>query len=121
MDKIKSALIELSYARSLIACLSKQIGDAMQASYESQTANGGKYTDWIALAYKTTTDDSDWGGSITVHENHDGDVAFYLNEHCQHMLRAHLLIQERKAARKRLGIARRCVTVISNRLAREAA
>ena len=118
--KTDQALIELSRASSKVAALTRAIGEAMKCSYEAQTANGGTYTDWIELAYKVERVEDEWGRPHWRHANHDNDVDGYLVDHCPHAMVAHRLIKERKEARKVLGIARRRVSVIANRLAREA-
>ena len=109
----ESALIALSQALSAVKAAKAQIGDALEASYNAQTANGGAYTDWLHLAYQTEHDDD----GFRFHSNHVGDPEIYLADKCPHMLRAHLLIQERKALRRRLGAAKGRVTKLANELA----
>lgn len=123
MNKYEAALIELSRAKTAVSDLTTQIRDALEASLEAQTANGGKYIDWLSMAYERSQEPTDWGGTSKYHEHHDGDPSEYLREKCTHSLRAHELIQMRKLARKRLGIAKRRITLMANTLAkhREAA
>lgn len=121
MNKAEQFLIELSRASAEVKRLSAAIGDALSSSIEEQQADGGLYTDHLNAAYQIEYEEDDFTGRTRrYHANHDGDVAAYLAARCKHSLRAHELIQERKAARKRLGIARRNVTSLSNRLAKEA-
>ena len=118
MSKYEAALIELSRAKAAVSELTTQIGDASKASFDAQTADGGKYIDWLNMAYQMTYEETDWGGTEKSHVHHDGDPAEYLREKCVHSLRAHELIQLRKLARKRLGLAKRRITVMANTLAK---
>lgn len=118
MSKYEAALIELSLAKMAVRRLKTQIGEALQASLESQTSDGGKYIDWLNMAYQMYYEETDWGGTSKSHVHHDGDPAEYLREKCVHSLRAHELIQLRKLARKRLGLAKRRITVMANTLAK---
>lgn len=113
--KAEQALIAYAKARNDVARLSKLIGEALLYSFESQPK--GEDIDWLANAYEMQQGPADHGhGWVKTYTHHDNDVEGYLGEHCQHALRAHLLIQERKQARKQLGIAKRRLTVIANGL-----
>lgn len=114
MTPIEKAVIEMLRAKDVVDGLSKEISDALTASFYAQpeSLHGGKTEDWLGNAYKLTNDPS--GGTCYVH--HDGHIEEYLSEHCEHALRAHMLIQERKEARKRLGVARRRVSFMGRKL-----
>lgn len=114
---IEDAVIALIEAQNNVRRLGRAIGEAMQASYETQTSNGGTYTDWLEAAYKREHENNGYTDAV-YYVNHDDDVEGYLAEHCSHALRAHNLIQERKAARKQLGICRRRISVMGAALLR---
>ena len=117
MATLEEAVIALVQAQNEVRRLGKAIGDAINDSYAAQTENGGEYTNWLELAYKWEVVPADTGwGEDRAYVNHDGDVEAYLAEHDPHALRAHHLIQERKEARKRLGIARRRLSVMGKAL-----
>lgn len=120
MATLEEAVIALVRAGNEVRCLGKAIGHALDDSYAAQTENGGKYTNWLELAYKWEVVPADTGwGEDRAYVNHDGDVECYLAEHCPHALRAHRLIQDRKEARKRLGIARRRITTMGKALLKQ--
>lgn len=120
MTTLEEAVIALVQAQNEVRRLGKAIGDAMNDSYAAQTQNGGEYTNWLELAYKWEVVPADTGwGEDRAYVNHDGDVEAYLAEHDPHALRAHRLIQERKEARKQLGIDRRRISVMGKTLIEE--
>ena len=121
-SKTDLALIEYSRASARVKDLSGRIGDAISASMWKQAEDKGgmlgtvETTDWLANAYAHVTGPD---GEVR-YEHHDGDVEKYLGERCMYALLAHQLIQERKLARKALGIAKRRVNVIAKKLAAQA-
>ena len=120
MNKIEQALIDLSKANKAIKEINKQIGEALAKSHEV-ASDGGDWNPinknkWLTLAYERERDLYE-----SYFANHDDDVEGFLAEHCEHALRAHKLIQDRVPLRKALGIAKRRVTAIANRLCKEAA
>ena len=117
MATLEEAVIALVQAQNEVRCLGRAISDALNDSYAAQTKNGGEYTDWLKLAYEHDYEgDGEYSDTAFEYINHDDDVEGYLAEHCPHALRAHHLIQERKEARKRLGIARRRLSVMGKAL-----
>lgn len=117
MAKLEEAVVALVLAQNEVRRLGKAISDAMNDSYAAQTENGGEYTDWLKLAYEHDYEgEGQYSNTAFEYINHDGDVEGYLAEHCPHALRAHRLIQDRKEARKRLGIARRRITTMGKAL-----
>ena len=125
----EAALIEFACKKAAYDALSKGISEALQASHSAQIpenlnvwgARIPDIKDWLKLAYEMEREPAGDGyPSESYFVNHEDDVEGYLAENCQHALRAHRLIQERKVARKALGVARRRVTLMANRLARAA-
>ena len=121
MNKAEKALVELVKAQQSVREINKKIGEALGQSFDTaedrdrwKPINKNK---WLVLAYEREYEPHE--GYYFV--NHEEDVEGYLAEHCQHALRAHQLIQARKPLKQALGVARRRVTVLANRLAREAA
>lgn len=121
MNKAEKALVDLAKAQQRVREATKQISDALEKSFEAaedrenwKPVNKNK---WLTLAYKMEYEP--YEGSYFV--NHEQDVEGYLAEHCQHALRAHQLIQARKPLKQALGVAKRRVSALANRLAREAA
>lgn len=122
-NKIEQALIEYSRASARVKDLGGRIGDAISAGMERQAKEKGGDTfyphelvDWLANAYAHVTGP----GDEVRYEHHDGNIEKYLGERCMYALLAHQLIQERKQARKALGIAKRRVNVIAKKLAAQA-
>jgi len=116
MATLEEAVIDLVRAQDEVRRLGKGIGQALGNSYDAQTAHGGEYVEYLKLAYEIERDYDGCGRMDAYFANHDDDVEGYLAEHCPHALRAHHLIQERKEARKRLGIARRRISVMGKTL-----
>lgn len=132
MDKYQIALLELARAQKAVSAINKQIGEALGASYleaektwpKSDGYNpvppeewqGGAKNGWLVLAYQIEREHYGSGFFDTYFANHDEDVEGFLAANCQHAMRAHQLIQERKPLRKALGIAKRRVTLLANRL-----
>lgn len=132
MDKYQIALLELARAQKAVSVINKQIGEALSASHAAaeeswtKTASGipiepeewagGAKNGWLVLAYQIEREHYGSGVFDTYYANHDEDVEGFLAANCQHAMRAHQLIQERKPLRKSLGIAKRRVTFLANRL-----
>lgn len=119
MSDAEKALIALARAQAKVSEINKLIGAALAASAEAipdGENTGGAKNKWLDMAYER--EHVPFEGSYFV--NHDGDIEGFLAERCQHALRAHQLIQERKPLRQALGIAKRRVTALANRLAKEA-
>lgn len=120
----KDALAELGRANAEVAKLTSYLVKSLRAMQEAQTKGDpyAPWTDWLALAYEITYDEGDRETGhepCKYHTNHDGDVAAYLHQHCEYALNAHLVIQQRKEARKRRAIARRRITLMARHLAKE--
>lgn len=123
MDKYQQAILALHVAVQEINRLSVEIGVAIEASLVAQDPpagapfNGRAPVNWLERAYALDHDD-DGGRS---HAYHDGDVDAYLAANCQHALRAHQLIQQRKAAKVVRASARRWITKLGKDLAAQPA
>ena len=131
MDKYQRALLELYRAKKAVMKINQEIGYSLDLSRQAAEVSwekdqfglpeppkewrdiGGKNL-WLHLAYQKEY--SVYEGMYYV--NHDDDVRGYLAEHCGHALHAHDLIQARKELRKELGIAKRRVTFLGNKLLR---
>lgn len=118
MESIEQrALIELSHAQHRMRALNRRISDELNASLGAMIEKGeptplSSKNKWLEQAYSGThTHDDGW-----VFTHHDNDVEGFLAEHCEHALRAHVLIKERAKERQSLGVAKRRVTLIANRL-----
>ena len=123
----------LSACRELVACrteverLGGIIGNALGSCHDEFAraqekknsslweAKWETYESHLSTAYKPDVDD-------------DGDAHYLSNDEivamlavCPHCLAAHNAIQERKAARRKLGAARRAVTIIGRAPVAEAA
>ncbi len=122
MTPLERALVEQVKALGEVNRLSKLIGIQIILSFEAQpVACGEEPKAWLKLACEAEwgPSDSDYGDK-RYHVNHEDDIDGYLAEHCQYALQAHLLIQERKEARKLLAIARRCVSIMGRSLLKQA-
>ena len=113
MDRYQQAILEHHQAAAQVLGLSNAIGAALEASFAAQTKDDGTYINYLERAYKIDHEDD----GQAYFANHDGDPATYLAEHCPHALRAHELVQERKLAKKRRGMARRRITILGKELA----
>lgn len=123
---LEEAVVELVKAQDAVKCLTKQIVAAMDESINAQVSaeSGNPYepVDWLKLAWAMEWEPADCGyGRQRYFVNHDDDVLGYLEQNCPHALRAHLLIQDRKAARRVLGAAKRRVSVMGRALLKKAA
>ena len=133
MDKYQLALIDLALKTKYLASVNKQIANNLRYSYQSAEDKfdkdwngwpvepqewrdlGGKNL-WLHRAYKIEREHYGSGMYDEYYAYHDDDVEGYLAENCRFALAAHQLIQERKEAKKALGIAKRRVTFLENRL-----
>lgn len=106
-----AACRELVAANSEVKRLSRQIGESLSECQMAKDATEygpkGPITH-LSLAYasESVENDNGWGGT------HKEWNSQHLLDDCQHCMAAHVAIQERKVARKRLGVARRAVTMI---------
>ncbi|OMG89757.1 hypothetical protein [Achromobacter xylosoxidans] len=123
MDKYQQAILALHVAVQEINRLSVEIGLAIEASLVAQDPpagspfNGKPPINWLERAYALDHDDD----GDRRHAYHDGDVDAYLAANCQHALRAHQLIQQRKAAKVARASARRWITKLGKELAAQPA
>lgn len=133
MEKYEKALIDLALQSRRLKAMNSKIGEHLDASRKAAESTweknwhqwpiepeewkelGGKNL-WLHRAYKIEREHYDSGVFDEYHAFHDGDVEDYLSENCKHALAAHLLIQERKDIKKALGVAKRRVTFLANRL-----
>ena len=131
MDKYQRALLELARTRKALEEANRRIAQELAASH--QIAEDALPKDWNGWPIFPDWWDETWmkknlhltnayARYATQYEdgyvNHDDDVRGYLAEHCVHALHAHDLIQARKELRKDLGIAKRRVTFLANKLLR---
>lgn len=117
MTPLESALVEQVKALDEVNRLSRLIGTEIARSYDAQAVPYGKEpTDWLKLAYERDYESDGSYGRQYFYVNHEEDVEGYLAENCRYALQAHLLIQERKEARRLLGIARRRVSFMGRNL-----
>lgn len=124
MDRYQQAILDLSLAVQKVNRLSEEIGQAISASLEAQDSPSDVVSyrhqsiNWIERAYQMEYgEETPYSDGEKVYVHHDGDVAKYLAENCPHALRAHQLIQERKAAKKARANARRWITKLGKELA----
>ena len=132
MDKYQIALLELAKASNAAKHVNQEIGAELALSYveaektwpreigynpvpPKEWESGGK-NGWLVLAYQIEREHYGSGVFDTYYANHDDDVEGFLAEKCKHALRAHQLIQQRKQLRKNLGVAKRRVTFLGNKL-----
>lgn len=116
MSKLEEAVIALVRAKDEVRRLTTEIGNAI---FESQKAQGfdKQPIDWLKLAYERESEFCENTYSREYYYvNHEEDIEGYLAEHCEHALRAHHLIQERKEARRVVGAASRRVSVMGRNL-----
>ena len=119
MDKYQQAILALNVAVQEVNRLSEEIGKAIEASLVAQDPPDGiisyrhQSINWLERAYALDHDDD----GERYHAHHDGDVDAYLAANCPHALRAHQLIQQRKAAKKNRASARRWITKLGKELA----
>ncbi|MES2262139.1 MAG: hypothetical protein V4724_26765 [Pseudomonadota bacterium] len=97
-------------AKAEVDRLSRRIGESLNACPMMQDIEYGPNgpITHLSLAYaaEDVENDHGWGGTHKEWNNQ------HLLDDCPHCLAAHNAIQERKLAKKRLGVARRAVTMI---------
>ncbi|WP_368655444.1 hypothetical protein ABRY94_11975 [Castellaniella ginsengisoli] len=119
MTPLEQAVIALVQAQDEVKRLGKEIGAAICRSEEAQgeMIYPKEPTNWLKLAYQREREAADNGyGWEYYYVNHDDDIEGYLAEHSPHALQAHLLIQQRREARRVVGAARRRVSLIGRNL-----
>lgn len=129
MDKYQSALIEYAKTKKALTECSRMISVALDNSRKkaedtfqkdrsgwpvipkewAERAGGNL---WLHLAYECQ--ETPYDG--VMYKNHDNDIEGFLAEKCHHALSAHKLIQDRKKLRHEHGIAKRRLTLLSNKL-----
>lgn len=123
-EKFKLACIEYEAARLEIKRLSDAIGDALadchiaqQATYLRENPEKSLHdaidavkVNHLEAAYALNPAEDWLYSDRLVHAN--GAPEEYLSEICPHCLSAHKLIQDRKDARKRFGIAKRRISAL---------
>jgi hypothetical protein len=117
MDKkLIAAVVDYYLSQQEVKRLSQAIGSALADCYETQCPPGSdtKIVEHLKDAYTLDCDNEDYGRRYLT----NGDPALYLAETCPHCLAAHNLIQDRKAARKRFGIAKRRVSMLGRSLSK---
>lgn len=136
MDKYQRALVEVARLTKSLKQQNEAISNALIESYKAAQSTwrkgwhgapeepvewaelGGKNL-WLHRAYKTERERIDAWVFDEYYVYHDGSVRDYLAENCLHAYRAHDLIQARKDIKKELGIAKRRVSFLANRLLAE--
>ncbi len=117
MTPLEYAVMAMIEAKDVVDGLSRQIGEAISESWSAQYKPcGPEPKDWLKLAYEQNYESDGNYGRQYYYVNHEDDIEGFLAEKCQHALKAHLLIQERKEARKALAVARRRVAVMGRNL-----
>jgi hypothetical protein len=107
-DKYTKAISQYYKANQEIKRLTKEIGDSSYACYQSQDR---------MLAVDHLKDAYDGGRDDCGHFEHtNGNPVTYLAEVCPQCLHTHNLIQERKDARQKFGLAKRAVTMLGREL-----
>lgn len=122
MAKFESAVREYGRAQREIKRLSSALCDARAACYNAQEAEHQKlhgkqtfdelypelvFVDHLKTAYEFLRDDDGVGYHVTEEE-----PGAYLARTCPHCLAAHNLIQERKEAKQRFGVAKRRISFL---------
>ncbi|QCP82379.1 hypothetical protein D0C27_11005 [Alcaligenes faecalis] len=117
MTPLEAAVIAMVEAKDVVDGFSRQIGKAISESLSVQyRPYGPEPKDWLKLAYERDYESDGCYGRQYYYVNHDDDIEGYLAGNCEHALKAHQLIQERKEARKALAIARRRVSAMGRNL-----
>ena len=118
MNNLEAAVVDLVRAQDEVRRLSREIGDAIWKSHDAQGQMpfGKLPIDWLKLAYERDYESDGSYGRQYYYVNHEEDVEGYLAEHCEHALRAHLLIQKRREAKRKVGTMRRRVSLMGRNL-----
>lgn len=109
-QKALAACIEAVAAATDIKRLKLVIGDSLAAcreAWDAQASEADRYVSHIETAYAFYTDD-EYEERVYLDDEAQGEIFAT----CPYCLTAHNAIQARKAARKRLGAARRAITMI---------
>lgn len=115
-DKYQAAIVEYRNANLAVRSLSRRIGEHLSACQEAAIAahdeipEDGK-SPHLKEAYSYEPD-----GMYDWQRCYDDPAEDYLKEACPHCYAAHFLIQERKEARLRLGVAKRRLMAIGRAL-----
>lgn len=118
IDKYKSAIIDYAICQNEFKRLTQKIGYCYLRCIES---NGGVDHEHIKKAYAYTWKISGWGycgERVFTHHEWD-DPKDYLAEICEHCHAAHLLIQDRKVAKAKFGVAKRRISFLGSRASKE--
>lgn len=111
-----SAVRGLAVARAEVERLTKEIGKALAwckgVNGQIHKDNGSDITH-LKHAYAPELRDSDMGGRDYMD---DDEIHEYLSETCQHCLKAHQLVKQRRVARQAHGRAKAVVTRIGREL-----
>ena len=110
---LEHALIQLAWRKDELQKLTDLIYENIWLSWKDT----GK--EYLNLAYEHEYSENDNGDTVIAYKNHNGNIEDYLFKHCKYALKAHQLVQERKVARKALGVAKARITRISNLLYKE--
>lgn len=106
-DKYQAAIVEYRQANLAVRSLSSRIADHLSACQEAAIAanidlpEDGK-SPHLKEAYSYESD-----GMYDWQRSYDDPAEDYLKDACPHCYAAHFLIQERKEARLRFGVAKR--------------
>lgn len=119
MSKYAQAILQLAQTRADVEACSSRIRTALDGCDMQQQRNNGDrdfvVADHLKDAYHMTSDENEDGGSSERYfVNHEGDAGAYLSSVCGYCRKAHDAIQDRKAARKEYGIAKRRVSLMGS-------
>lgn len=115
-EKALAACIEMVAAKNEVKRLTKMIGESLEGCFnewnkENSHASHDHETH-LKMAYAFEDVERDGGGCGMKRVWLDDDEKMEIISECPHCLAAHNAIQDRKKARKRLGNARRNITMI---------
>jgi hypothetical protein len=113
-DKFKLACIEYAKWQRETKRLTRKLSEAFADCPASKRGDGKSEHLLSAYAVVYEEDGHSWRRAVQF-ENHDGDVDGYLAEVCPACHRAHLIIQERKVAKKQFGIAKRRISLLGRK------
>ena len=129
LNKYALACIEYAEASAELRQAKKAVGDHLGAclrvrAEEFEQANPDMVfqdetmkSPHLTAAYAMEDDPDGWPFYARIHTNHDGDVEDYLATVCPHCLEAHRAIEAKRAAAKRLGIAKRRIQALGRNAA----
>lgn len=116
MDKYRSAIIEYRAANMAVQEITKKIGEHLSSCGE--LSEDGK-SPHLKEAYRWEKEfsDSRFGFDYCLnYPAYDDPAEEYLKDACPHCYAAHNLIQERKDARQRFGVAKRRLMAMAKAL-----